>query len=259
MVALAAMLTAGLAGCAPTEAVDPTEGCGAAGSPPPGEPGSAEVLLTVASAPGTRLLSIVLYTDGWVLLAADLSSPAVNALTVPLMAPPPPAGRPWQAAYVGSCQLDGIAELAAEELATDADLGDPQITDQSTTLVTYYGGASPAVTRAYALGAEEGSRLSRADRQGRAVLTGLIAALRDATRTGEVLPVERVQVTGDIEDGEPAGWPGPPLAELLVVEDYCGELTGEEARTVLEYLSSTEEDVGWLRAEVVPPGLPACG
>lgn len=251
-----AFLALGVSACNP-EPMDPTAECSGTEEKPAGEPGSAEVLLTVGNARGTRLLTTVLYADGWVLTLAEEAPGAVNALTAPRMAPPPPAGRPWQPAYLGSCQLDGIADLADEELAADADLGDVPITDQATTVVTYYGGVQPAVTSAYGLGQEEGADLSRAEQHGRAVLTGLLDALDEATPVGDVLPVETVQVTGDAGGQEPVGWPGPPLAELFV-EDSCGELTGEQARSVLDYLTSTDEEVGRLRAEVVPPGLPAC-
>src|SRR5699024_5015507 len=82
---------------------DPTAECSGTEEKPAGEPGSAEVLLTVGNARGTRLLTTVLYADGWVLTLAEEAPGAVNALTAPRMAPPPPAGRPWQPAYLGSC------------------------------------------------------------------------------------------------------------------------------------------------------------
>lgn len=244
-------VVAGVAACS-TSPIDPTEDCTDAGSQPVGEPGSAEVLLTSGG--------YVLYADGWMVIAADEddAASAANAVRVPTMAPPPPAGNPWQPAYLGSCQLDAVDALAAEELV-EGDLGQPMVTDASTASVTYYGGDEPVRSSAYALGNESsGDRLSRTDKQGREVLKGLISALGEATVTGEVLPVETVQVTGDLEDGQPEGWPGPPLAEVLG-DEGCGELTGQVARDAHEYLREhTYEDVGWLRATVVAPGQSAC-
>ena len=250
--AAAAGVLAGLTACSP-HPVDPTEDCTDAGTQPPGEPGSAEILLTAGGH--------VLYEDGWMVVSADQGGggPAVQAMQVPLMAPAPPAGNLWQPAYLGSCQLDAIAALAAEEFTEDAELGQPMVTDASTTSVTYYGGDEPVRVRAYALGHEgAGDGLSRADEQGREVLKGLLAALEEAPVTGGVLPIETVQVAGEVGEPEPEGWPGPPLTELLG-DDGCGELTGQQAQDVHAYLSErTHEDVGWLRVDVLAPGMTAC-
>src|SRR5699024_4909070 len=137
-----------------------------------------------------------------------------------------PAGDRWQPAYLGSCQLDGIDTVAAEQLV-EGDLGQPMVTDASTTSVTYYGGEEPVHSSAYALEAGASDRLSRSDQQGREGLKGRMAALDEATITGEVLPVETVRVLGEVDEPEPEGWPGPPLADLLA--DGCGEPTGEQA------------------------------
>ncbi|WP_147915521.1 hypothetical protein [Ruania zhangjianzhongii] len=233
--------------CSPSP-IDPTEDCTDAGSQPAGEPGSAEVLLTSSG--------YVLYADGWMVITAEDEASAANAMRVPLMAPAPPAGDRWQPAYLGSCQLEAVDALAAEELV-EGDLGDPIVTDASTTTITYYGGEEPVSSSAYALGSES-SDLSRADQQGREVLKALIAALDEATVTGDVLPVETVRVNGEVGEPEPEGWPGPPLAELLG-DDGCGELTGQQALDVYEYLGErTHADVGWLRVTVVAPGQSAC-
>lgn len=235
--------------CSPS-AIDPTEDCTDPGSQPTSELGSAEILLSSSG--------YVLYADGWMVISEDEGPGAVQAMQVPLMVPPDPAGNRWQPAYLGSCQLEAVDTLAAEELV-EGDLGQPMVTDAGTTTVTYYGGEEPVSSSAYALGHEGGDGVSRSEKQGREVLKALLAALDEATVTGDVLPVETVQVHGDLEDGEPDGWPGPPLAELLG-DDGCGELTGEEAREVYEYLSErTYDDVGWLRVSVVAPGRTACG
>lgn len=246
------LLTLGLAACS-DEPVDPTAECSGNGQVPAGEPGAAEVLLTTSR-------GHVLYADGWMVVPAEDGARAtLAAVQVPLMAPPPPTGDLWQPAYLGSCQVAGIDALAAEELDDGADLGQPMVTDASTTSVTYYGGDGVVRTSAYALGHEgTGDGLSRDQRHGRAVLEGLIDALDEATATGDVLPIETLQVVGEAGEPEPEGWPGPPLDELLG-DDECGELTGEEALEVYEFLSErTHDDVGWLRATVVAPGLPAC-
>lgn len=247
--AAAVTVLAGMTACSPSP-VDPTADCTDAGSQPAGEPGSAEILLTSGG--------YVLYEDGWMVVSADQGGGAVHAMQVPLMASPPPAGDLWQPAYLGNCQLDAVDALAAEEL-TEGDLGQPMVTDASTTSVTYYGGDEPVRSSAYALGHEGfGDELSRAHQQGREVLKGLIAALDEATVTGEVLPIDTLQVTGEVGEPEPEGWPGPPLAELLG-DEGCGELTGQQAQDVHEYLSErTYQDVGWLRADVLAPGRSAC-
>ena len=249
--AAAVTVLAGMAACSSPSPIDVTEDCTDAGSQPAGEPGSAEVLLTTSG--------YVLYADGWMVVAADEGPDAGHAMQVPMMAPPDPAGDRWQPAYLGSCQLEAVDTLAAEELV-EGDLGDLMVTDVTSTTVTYYGGEEPVSSSAYALGHEgAGDGLSRSDKHGREVIKALLAALDEAPATGDVLPVETVQVSGDLEDGEPDGWPGPPLAELLG-DDGCGELTGEDARKVYEYLSErTYDDVGWLRVSVVAPGRTACG
>ena len=251
-VAVASVLV-GLTACSPSP-IDVTEDCTDAGTQPAGEPGTAEVLLTASG-------GYVLYADGWMVVSADQGGggPAVQAMQVPLMAPPVPAGNLWQPAYLGSCQVAAIDALAAEELTDGEDLGSPMITDSPTTSVTYYGGEEPVRSGAYALGDEApGDGLSRAQQQGREVLKGLIAALDEATVTGEVLPIETVRITNDVGEPEPPGWPGPPLEELLG-DTGCGELTGQQAVAVYEYLSErTHADVGWLRATVVAPGMTAC-
>lgn len=247
-----------LTACSPGP-VDPTADCTDEGSPPPGEPGSAEVLLTVGNATGTSLLTTVLYADGWVLTLDGEDGSAVMALGLPMMAPSPPAARQWQPGYLGACQLEAVTELAADELTPDSDLGDPTITDQATTVVTYYGGETPATTSAYALGQEDDAGgLSRADEAGREVLKGIIGALYDAPSAGELLEVETVQLISNGDVDLPADWPGPPLADVIAAGEDCGELTGQEARDVFEYVADGGEDIDALRLEVMPPGLPTC-
>lgn len=249
--AAAVTVLAGMTACTSPEPIDVTEDCTDAGSRPAGEPGSADVLLTSSG--------YVLYADGWMVISADESAGTTNAMRVPFMAPPEPAGDLWQPAYLGSCQVAAIDAVAAEELTDGEDLGQPMITDVSSTSVTYYGGDEPVSTSAYALGHEgSGDGLTRAQQQGREVLKGLLAALDEATVTGEVLPIETLRVSGEVGEPEPQGWPGPPLADLLDA-DGCGELTGQQAQDVYEYLSErTHEDVGWLRGSVVAPGMSAC-
>ena len=251
------LLALALSGCS-SGPVQPTADCADVGDPPAGAPGSAEVLLTVGQATGTRLLTTVLYADGWVLTLDGEDASMLMAVGLPMMAPSPPTARQWQPGYLGACQLEAVAELAADELDRDRDLGDLQITDQASTVVNYYAGEHPTATRAYALGHEEGTMLSRSEQEGREVLKGIIAALYDAPEQGMSLEVETVQLLGSPEVDLPADWPGPPLAEVIVVDDYCGELTGAEARRVVEYLNDRQEPLPSPRVEVMPPGLPTC-
>lgn len=261
VVAAAVTVLAGATACT-SAPVDPTASCTAEPARPPGQPGSAEVLLVLSEG----YARTVLYTDGWMVVPAGENAGAASAgnagaavlARAPMMAPPPSAGSRWQPAYLGECEVQAIAELAAAELSSDADLGKPMVTDASTTSVTYYGGDEPARTSAYALGHEDpGSELSRSDEHGREVLQGLVAALDEATLIDDVLPVQAVQVTGSLDQAEPTGWPGPPLQELLA-GDECGRLTGQQARDVLEFLRTTDQHLYPLRARVVPPGMQAC-
>ena len=251
------MLALGLGACSP-EPVDPTADCSGDGASPPGEPGSAEVLLTVGNDDGSSQLTGVLYADGWVLTLDGVDHGAVTALHAPMRAPTPPAARQWQPAYLGSCQLDAVRELAADELAADLDLGDVPITDQARTVVTYYGGEQPSTATAYALGSEDGSDLSTDEAAGREVLKGIIAALQKAPADGELLGVETVQLIAHGEVELPPDWPGPPLADIIPADDFCGELTGEQARAVFDFVAGGGGDLDALRLEVLPPGLPAC-
>lgn len=253
----AALLALGLSACSPGP-VDPTADCTSPGSSPPGEPGSTEALLTVGNATGTSLMTMVLYADGWVLTLDGEDSSAVAALRPALMAPAPPAARQWQAAYLGTCQLEAVTELAAEELAADQDLGDVPITDQADTVVTYYGDDGPTTASAYGLGHEDGGDLSRSDEAGREVLKGIIAALDEAPEDGEPLGVETVQLITNGRVDLPADWPGPPLTEIIDDDENCGALTGPEATEVFEYVAESGDDIEALRLEVMPPGLPTC-
>ncbi|HIZ36848.1 MAG TPA: hypothetical protein H9815_13825 [Candidatus Ruania gallistercoris] len=256
--AAAAVLTGAmlaLGACSP-EAEDPTADCTDQGSPPPGEPGAAEVLLTVGNDDGSSQLTAVLYADGWVLTLDGEDMSAVTALQPPMMAPTPPEARQWQPAYLGSCQLEEVTGLAAEELDQDQDLGDPQITDQASTIVTYYGGEQPATTRAYALG-RDGAGLSSSDQAGREVLQGIITALAEAPSDGDLLEVETVQLISNGEVDLPPDWPGPPLADIIGDDEICGELTGQEAQEAFGYIADGG-DIDALRLEVLPPGLPTC-
>src|SRR5690625_7956931 len=101
-----AFLALGVSACNP-EPMDPTAECSGTEEKPAGEPGSAEVLLTVGNARGTRLLTTVLYADGWVLTLAEEAPGAVDALTAPRMAPPQ-IGRASCRERVGSGG-DGVA------------------------------------------------------------------------------------------------------------------------------------------------------
>ena len=256
-VLIGVLLVLGGSACSP-DAVDPTAECTDQGAPPPGEPGSADVLLTVGHASGTSMLTTVLYADGWLLTLDGADASTLMALGLPRMTPSTPAARQWQPGYLGACQQAAVAELAAEELAEDQDLGEPQITDQASTVVNYYGGERPTAARAYALGHEEGTRLSPSDKAGREVLKGIIDALYEAPETGELLDVETVQLLGSPDVDVPSDWPGPPLAEIIEADAYCGVLSGPEARELFEYLATSDESIDSPRLEVMPPGLPTC-
>lgn len=250
------LVALGLTACS-REVVDPTADCSDEGSSPPGEPGSAEVLLTVGQASGTRMLTTVLYADGWLLTLDGEDASTLMALDLPLMAPTPPTARQWQQGYLGSCQLAEVTDLAAQELAADQDLGEPGITDQATTVVTYYGGEQPTTARAYALGQEDDTGLSPADTAGRDVLKGIIAALYEAPSEGELLDVETVQLLGSPSAELPGDWPGPPLTEIIAADEDCGALSGPEAGELFDYVTSSDEPLD-VRLEVLPPELPSC-
>ncbi|SEE87345.1 hypothetical protein [Ruania alba] len=259
----AAVLVMTLTGCGLLDSSGPalpTESCPPAGSPSEGAPGAADPLVTVAVGQGPQDLTHVLYEDGWVLSLAEATPEALAAVRLPRYVPSPYDDGPmaWQIGYLGECAMEQVTDLAESVVTENARFGDPMITDQPTTYVTRYGSGEPVRVQAYALGREaDASGLDRGEQDAREGLIALRDIAADAVPTGEVLEVTTLSVRGDPEYNLPSGWPGPPLKEILGSEP-CGELVGDDAQAVYDYLLGEPDDLGWTKVAVVPPGIPAC-
>ncbi|UFU03321.1 hypothetical protein LQF12_01530 [Ruania suaedae] len=230
------------------------------GTPPPTEPGERDPLLTIAVGQGPYDLTRVVYEDGWVLSLADAAPEALAAMQLPRSVPSPYDDGPmaWQIGYLGECALTQLTDLAERAVSEDVTVGSPMITDQPTTYLTRYGEPEPVTVAAYALdrgqdvgGLDPGQQAAREELRAVERLAGT------AIDSGEVLAVTSVRIWGRVGADLPADWPGPPLADI-VGDGACGELTGEQARAVYEYLSAEPDGWGGLYGAVVPPGLPAC-
>ena len=176
---------------------------------------------------GTEPLALALYSDG-----SGLASDGIGKADEPLAT--------MRLSYVPSCVLDW-AKNELQQLAS-VDMGDPGITDQGTTVVTYRPqGAAPVKISVYALGS--GDEYALSGRENRARLTAVIAALRAPFQNAAVWTPDRlkvVAVAAPVPSGEPAlVWPGGPLDKVLVSKmgsQRCGVVAGDDAAAVLEAL-----------------------
>ena len=171
---------------------------------------------------------------------------------------------------VSECVLEEFADLAADlsEVAsrTDGDLGTVNVTDQSSTRVSY-GVEDPFSVGIYGLGIEREypQGLSREELRGREVVLEMAALLRDRAGSVALLPIE--QVTG-VEVSTYSGefievdetWPLGPLADILDQrEGTCGLVTGDDAGLLLAALDADDVDVpSQVTLRVLVPGMDAC-
>ncbi|MET3804174.1 hypothetical protein ABIB25_001160 [Nakamurella sp. UYEF19] len=206
----------------------------------------------------TEPLALAVYLDG-----SGLASQGIGEATKPLAE--------MRLGYVPSCVLVW-AKSELQQLAI-LDMGDPTITDQGTTTVTYQPEGRPPLTiSAYALGI--GDQYVTSGKENRARLTALIAALSKPFANAAPWTPTRlkiVAVTPTVaSEGAALVWPGKvSLQEVLVRtlgSNRCGEVNGDDAVAVLETLGQRNVYSRWTDAGTVfglsigalVPGQPAC-
>ena len=175
------------------------------------------------------------------LTSSDPASPAIAI--VPAMAwMPHPASPRLLVGQLPECALTELDDLAARLgdvlRRTGGDLGDPQITDQSTSMLDYRG-ANAVEARAYALTAGHEQGLSGPQREGRALMRAMAGTITwNLPEVREVAPTafERYESYGDcvpITDPD-------DVAAVLAAYDADGEIPEN------------------LEARAVPPGIEPC-
>ncbi|WP_147915518.1 hypothetical protein [Ruania zhangjianzhongii] len=237
-------------------------------SAPTSAPGEARVMLTIAEGASAWDLTWVVYDDGSVALldGQQQAETGTNALAaagpLPQYAGGPYTEQPgsWSSGYLLPCALAELRQRADDALFGSPEYGRVSITDNPWTYVSYDNGASRASVEVYAFdtGYTEGLEWSeRRARERLAAVTHFLEA--NLVRTGETIPVSRVQVDGAGEVGEGFEWPGPAPAELLG-EQGCGVLTEDPATAVYEF--AQEPGLGEASSELtvraLPPGVSGC-
>lgn len=237
-------------------------------TPPSSAPGDAHVLLTLGQGETRWGLTTVVYGDGTVALIDD--GGASDSPTAPA----------WHAGYLLPCALDEARSLAEDALFGGPDFGEVSRTDTSWTWVHYDNGALQALAQVdgFASGYTDGLKWSqRRDREDLRALTDFLEV--NIVSTGERIPVTAVQVDAgqaapaagnddggdDGDDGkkfrapEVAGWPGPPLVDLLG-QQGCGVVSKEEAKAVYEFATGPGlgKAADELTVRVLPPGVSGC-
>lgn len=209
----------------------------------------------------TRPIALAVYDGGDALRPV---TPGDTGGTVPAM----------ERGRIDSCRL----ETALDELAdlTEADFGEPGVTDQGTTTVTFrpVGATGPQQIAVYALSIGPDSLGDLADEQ-IAQRERLVAALDDL-QAGVIGPQpwtpDRVRMIGldkaDAGDQNSYPWPGPDTIErsLQRTRPDCVVLEGDPARTALATLGAGASTATWddgvrptsLTAAVLVPGQPGC-
>lgn len=175
------------------------------------------------------------------LSSSDPAPPAIEV--VPAMAwMPHPASPRLLVGQLPECALTELDDLAARLgdvlRRAGGDLGDPQITDQSTSMLDYRG-ANAVEASAYALTADHEQGLTAAEREGRALMRAMAGTITwNLPEVREVAPVafERYESYGDcvaITDPD-------DVAAVLAAYDADGEIPEN------------------LEARAVPPGIEPC-
>lgn len=239
-------------------------------TPPSSGPGDAQVLLTMSQGDTRWDLTTVIYTDGSVALTD-------GAAADPGVAPT------WHTGYLLPCALDEVRSLAEDALFGGPDFGEVARSDSSWTWVHYDNGALKALAQVYGFQSGYTDGLDWSQRRAREDLRDLTDFLEvNIVSTGDGLPVETVQVDAGadapaaqdsdadssedddaaadrIDVPEVAGWPGPPLADLLG-QQGCGVVDDQEAQALYEF--ATGPGLGsaadGLNLRVLPPGVPGC-
>lgn len=178
---------------------------------------------------------------------------------------------PMVIGHVQTCVLQW-ATTQIERLAT-VPMGEPDITDQGTTEITYQPTVGGKRTiSAYALIEDDddvtGGRANRAD------LKAVISVLRQPLSSGEAWTPDRLRLVQGARD--PSGdavlsWPGSvPLAQVLTERRFttvpCGEVSGADAAAVRSVLGDRHAYSNWtdgsgvtgLDIGVLVPGQVGC-
>lgn len=188
---------------------------------------------------GTEPLAVAVYADG-----TGLASQGIGQADEPLA--------PMRLGYLPSCVL-GWATSELQQLA-GSDMGDPGITDQGTTVVTYRPAAGAAVKiSVYALGA--GDEYALTGKENRRRVTAVLAALRKPFDNAAIWTPDRlkiVAVTAPVpSSGAALVWPGPRLDQVLVDKmgnQPCGVVSGSDAAAVLKTLGRRDVYARWTDA-----------
>lgn len=207
---------------------------------------------------GTEPLALALYADG-----SGLASDDIGQADKPLAV--------MRLGYLPSCVLEW-AKNELQQLA-GADMGDPGITDQGTTVVTYrpVGGAAVKIS-VYALGSGDEYVLS--GKENRARVAAVLAALRKPFHNAAIWTPDRlkiVAVTAPVPSGGPAlVWPAAKSLNDVLVDKMggqrCGVVSGADAAAVLEALGEHDVYGRWtdagkvvgLNIGALVPGQDAC-
>jgi hypothetical protein len=188
----------------------------------------------------TEPLAIALYADG-----SGLASDDIGQAVEPLAS--------MRLGYVPSCLLDW-AKTELQQLA-GADMGDPGITDQGTTVVTYRPAAGAAVKiSVYALGS--GDEYALSGKENRARVAAVLAALRKPFHEAAIWTPNRlkiVAVPAPVASGGPAlVWPGAQSLDDVLVDkrggQRCGVVSGADAAAVLKTLGQRTVYARWTDA-----------
>ena len=248
--------------------------------PPGGAPGDAPIMLTLGGKIGGWGSSgssgiTVIYADGAVADFEDAPFEATASrpgglhgrFVAPYYGPSPGV---FRAGHLSSCALEELVAQADVVFAQpDRDFGQPGITDQPSSTVSYRAPGTERITTysIYAFGHERNddrvdTNVSRTQLEARDQVTEMINFVTANIVPGDLIGVERLEVynIGGVADGEVA-WPGPVPSDIMTTHD-CGELSGEDAATVFEFLAAGNEpgdDLDYrFFVRTLPPLLPAC-
>lgn len=201
-------------------------------------------------------LSLAVYADGTVIGALEVGQAGARLA-------------PMVIGHVPSCVLDW-ATSQVERLSA-LPMGEPDITDQGTTEVSYQppSGVNRKID-VYAFG--EGDQYVTEGRANRTRLAAVLAALRQPLSGARTWTPDRLRVVGTAPDPDAATlvWPGPStLAKVLTARRStlpCGEVSGADAIAVQQvlgdrYVYSTWTDgtlVTGLDIGALVPGQSGC-
>lgn len=242
-----------------------------------GEPGDAEPLLVLGS---LKQVPIVLYGDGAVavplsqtrgdeataFLTGGLTGAAVRAIPG-YMGPQP---NQYIAGWLNPCELEQAITAAELLIDPDVDYGDPPVTDQAYTLISYHpeGGAAEEI-RVYAFNPYEPDAwggLTSEQTQQRKALAALWTDIETGSTLTDPIPIDRVYIFAhrSLSDAE-VTWPLPPFSQ--VVTDGCATLSGSQMQTLLDFIESDSGPIvddgnapgfGPMDIVAAAPGMPEC-